>query len=67
MVNRILGRNEARSDDNIETLRKRLATYREQTTPVIDLYEREGKVRKISGEGTPEAVHSLVLAALNPH
>lgn len=67
MISRILGRNEARSDDNIETLRKRLVTYREQTTPVIDLYEREGKVRKISGEGTPEAVHSLVLAALNPH
>jgi len=65
MMNRILGRNEARSDDNIESLRKRLVTYREQTKPVVDLYEREGKVKKISGEGTPEEVHRLVLGALH--
>ena len=66
-MNRILGRNEARSDDNIESIRKRLVTYREQTKPVIDLYEAQGKVRKINGEGSPEEVHQLVVAAVNAH
>ena len=67
MVNRILGRDEARSDDNIDTLRKRLVTYRQLTKPIIDLYEAQGKVRKINGEGSPDEVHRLVVAAVNAH
>lgn len=31
-----------RSDDNADTLRKRLATYHDQTDPVADYYKKQG-------------------------
>ncbi|KAI8098661.1 adenylate kinase-domain-containing protein [Halteromyces radiatus] len=31
-----------RSDDNAETLKKRLATYHQQTAPVVDYYKKKG-------------------------
>ena len=31
-----------RSDDNADTLRKRLATYHSQTDPVADYYKKKG-------------------------
>lgn len=31
-----------RSDDNEETLRKRLATYHDQTSPLVDYYKKKG-------------------------
>lgn len=31
-----------RSDDNAETLKKRLSTYHAQTGPVVDYYRKKG-------------------------
>lgn len=31
-----------RSDDNVDALKKRLATYHQQTVPLIDYYMRKG-------------------------
>jgi len=41
-----------RSDDNEETLKKRLDTYHKQTTPVVSYYERKG-------------IHSVIDASLS--
>ena len=40
-----------RNDDNIETLKKRLTTFNEQTLPVVNMYDKQGKCRKIDGSG----------------
>ncbi|XP_053841085.1 UMP-CMP kinase isoform X3 [Vidua macroura] len=41
------GKSSGRSDDNRESLEKRIHTYLQSTKPIIDLYERMGKVRKV--------------------
>ncbi|XP_055829713.1 UMP-CMP kinase 3-like [Solanum dulcamara] len=47
MEKRLLGRNQGREDDNIETIRKRFNVYMESGLPVIEYYRSKGKVRKI--------------------
>jgi len=38
-----------RADDNAETIKKRLHTFRVATTPVIKHYDSEGKLVVVSG------------------
>jgi len=45
---RLLGRNQGRSDDNIETIKKRFKVFVEQSLPVISYYEKLGKVHRIN-------------------
>lgn len=45
------GLESGRSDDNEETIRKRLGVYHSQTSPLIDWYEKEGIRHKINGLG----------------
>ncbi len=40
-----------RSDDNEVTVKSRLETYEAQTKPLIDYYEKQGKLRHIDGVG----------------
>ncbi len=40
-----------RSDDNEATVMSRLQTYEAQTKPLIDHYEKQGKLRRIDGVG----------------
>ena len=40
---------EKRSDDNIQTLKKRIKVYYEQTMPIIDYYSKKIEVHKIDG------------------
>ena len=40
-----------RSDDNEATVKSRLETYEAQTKPLIDYYEKQGKLRHIDGVG----------------
>ncbi|KAL5528855.1 ADK1 [Sanghuangporus baumii] len=50
-----------RSDDNIETLRKRLASYHQQTAPVVDYYKAKGIWKPIDAAQAPPVVwESLV-------
>lgn len=48
---RILHRAEisGRSDDNEETIRKRLEVYHEQTHPLVSYYEAQGKISEVDG------------------
>jgi adenylate kinase len=53
-----------RDDDKPETIRKRLATYHEQTEPLIDWYEQRGLLRRFDGLLPPDDVHSRIRATL---
>ena len=57
MLERLLGRNEGRTDDNVESIKKRFVTFRESSMPVVEFYETLGKVRKVNAIATPEEVY----------
>ncbi len=45
-----------REDDNEETVKKRLETYKEQTEPLIAYYKEKGMIADVSGEGNPDSI-----------
>ena len=51
-----------RDDDREETIARRLAVYERQTRPLLEHYA--GILRRVDGQGSPEAVFEGVLAAL---
>ena len=59
------GNESGRSDDNPETIRKRLAVYHKQTQPLRDYYVGEGVYVPIKGDGTVDQVFERVIAALD--
>ena len=46
-----------RADDNSETVRARLATYDEQTRPLIEYYQAAGLLRTVDGTREPEVIY----------
>ena len=62
LVRRLLAR--GRADDTEETVRNRLAVYREQTEPLIDLYSRRGIVVHVDGVGDIDEITDRVLQAV---
>jgi adenylate kinase len=46
-----------RADDNPDTVRARLATYDEQTRPLIDYYRSAGVLRTVDGTREPEEIY----------
>eukprot|EP00475_Leptophrys_vorax_P017550 TRINITY_DN24188_c0_g1_i2.p1 TRINITY_DN24188_c0_g1~~TRINITY_DN24188_c0_g1_i2.p1 ORF type:complete len:438 (+),score=57.95 TRINITY_DN24188_c0_g1_i2:47-1315(+) len=60
MEKRLLGRNEGRIDDNIETIRKRFKVFLDQSLPVINYYDLRGKVRKVDATKSPAEVFQSV-------
>lgn len=53
-----------RDDDSPETVNNRLAVYHKQTEPLVEYYQRLGKLRPIDGTGDVREVTRLVLAAI---
>jgi len=53
-----------RSDDIPEVVRKRLAAYHEQTSPLVDYYKNRGVLREVDGTQSPEAVQAAIKAVL---
>jgi adenylate kinase len=45
-----------RTDDNADTLKKRLATYHQQTTPVVSYYQKTGIWKGLDASQDPEHV-----------
>jgi adenylate kinase len=54
----------ARADDNVETLRNRLAVYRQQTAPIVPYYEAKGMLKRVDGMAEIEAVTEALEATL---
>ena len=52
-----------RSDDNAETLKKRLEAYHTQTSPLVDYYKKRGIHSKIDAAETADVVYRDVLKA----
>ncbi len=52
-----------RADDTPEAIRTRLAIYYAETEPLVDFYG--AKVIRIDGDGTVDAVHDRVMAAVH--
>ena len=50
----------ARSDDNADTLRKRLAVYHENTAPLLPYYREKGVLRSVDGMGSIEDVATQI-------
>jgi adenylate kinase len=50
----------ARSDDNAETLRKRLAVYHENTAPLLPYYKDKGVLRSVDGMASIEQVAAQI-------
>ncbi len=59
------GKDSGRSDDNPETIRKRLTVYHKQTQPLRDYYAGEGMYLPIQGDGTVDEVFERVIDALD--
>jgi adenylate kinase len=66
LITRLLKRGETsgRSDDNLETIEKRIQVYECQTAPVIDFYKQEGTYRGIDGQGTVDDIFDRIRAVI---
>lgn len=53
-----------RVDDMEETVRKRLETYTEQTSPLIDYYVGKGILRTVNGNRSIDAIYEAIRAEL---
>jgi adenylate kinase len=54
-----------RPDDNEETVRTRMAEYREKTQPILPYYEAKGLVRKVDGMASVDEVAAEIDAILD--
>ena len=63
LLTRMLAR--GRADDNEETIKNRLIVYKNQTQPLIEFYQKQGKLKTIEGTGkTIEETTSKIFAVL---
>lgn len=75
MVERLLARNQGRSDDNIDTIKKRFTVcthsvtlfietkvFMNQTMAVVNHYSSMDKVRRVEATKDPETVYEQVKA-----
>jgi adenylate kinase len=53
-----------RADDNAETIKTRLATYVQETRPLVEYYERTGRLRRVDGTRDPEAIYAYIEKAV---
>ncbi|XP_071764122.1 UMP-CMP kinase [Centroberyx gerrardi] len=66
-INRCLerGKSSGRTDDNRESLEKRIQTYLQSTRPIIDQYEKQGKVRTVDASRGVDEVFADVKSVLD--
>jgi len=55
---------EGRSDDNEATIRNRMRVYAEQTQPLIDYYQAQGKLRRVNGLASIDEVTAVISEVL---
>lgn len=54
-----------RGDDNLETVRKRLATYEQQTRPLLDYYASKNLLRVVDGNRKRESIYQDIAAVVS--
>eukprot|EP01132_Coremiostelium_polycephalum_P001442 gene1442-1817_t len=62
MISRLLKRGESsgRTDDNVDSIKKRFTTFNVQTKVVIDYYSKQNKVHSINANRSPDLVYQDV-------
>lgn len=55
---------DAREDESLAAIRKRIMLYHEHTDPVLDFYRKKGKLVEIDGEKEIKAIFSEILQKL---
>ena len=58
LINR--GKTSGRADDNAESIKKRFKTFVETSMPVVEYFERQGKVVKVRAVKSPEEIYEEV-------
>ncbi|PWN31006.1 uridylate kinase [Jaminaea rosea] len=66
MLQRLMKRGETsgRADDNAESIKKRFRTFLETSMPVVEHYEKQGKVVKVDSKSEVEQVEKEIKEAL---
>lgn len=59
------GQESGRSDDNEETIKKRLDVYHSQTAPLIEWYKAEGLHHHINGHGDLQRIFNDIAAVID--
>src|SRR5918912_79951 len=54
-----------RADDTVEKIKVRLATYEEETRPLLDYYEASHRLHRIDGTRDPEAIYMDIEKIVN--
>ena len=54
-----------RSDDNVETAKKRYLTYQNSTEPVLEYYKKSGLLKNISGENKIDQISDKIADFIN--
>ena len=54
----------SRADDNETTIRQRLEAYHNQTSPLIDYYEKKGQLYDVDGNGDPHKISARIIEYL---
>lgn len=69
MLGRLLerGKTSGRTDDNIESIKKRFRTFEETSMPVVDMYRGEGKVVQVDALKSPDEVYADIRGAMDKH
>ncbi len=67
LIDRLIkrGAESGRSDDNLETIQKRLAVYHSQTQPLRDFYVNEGKYLSIKGSGSIDDIFADIKKSID--
>ena len=67
LFKRMMGRAEdsGRSDDNEETIKKRIDVYKSQTMPLLEYYRNQGKLVSINGMDSVDVVFSNISRAID--
>jgi len=53
-----------RADDEPDTVRRRIQVYRDQTAPILPYYENAGRLRRVDGMMSPDAVQAAIVDVL---
>uniref|UniRef100_A0A060T2Q3 Uridylate kinase n=1 Tax=Blastobotrys adeninivorans TaxID=409370 RepID=A0A060T2Q3_BLAAD len=66
MLERLLSRGQTsgRADDNVESIKKRFRVFVETSMPVVDYFDKQGRVVKLQCDKSPDQVYSTVKDAL---
>ncbi len=58
LINR--GKTSGRADDNTESIKKRFKTFVETSMPVVNYFEKQGRIVKVLATKTPDAIYEVI-------